>query len=104
MKTVVIYTIRTENHYDFGYPAIHTLEEPSDISRTWITRAEYVLPDGYHVSVSNSGTYEINNAAGHRCPLADSQWMGKGGGSPVLVDDDADPWRVKLEKVRDLPW
>ena len=102
--TVIIYTIRTENHYQLGTPAAHTLDEPAGISREWITRAEYDMPDGYTVSRSNSGTHEIYNAAGHHCPLADSAWMGKGDGSPILVDSDAASPRVKLSMVCDLPW
>lgn len=104
MTTITIYTIHTGDAISLGQPAGHTLEEPVGISRTWIARAEYVLPEGYHASKSSGGTQEIYNAAGHHCPLSDSAWMGKGGGHPVLVDSDADPWRVKLEKVRDLPW
>lgn len=31
--TITIYTIRTEDHYRLGAPAVHTLAEPAGISR-----------------------------------------------------------------------
>ena len=102
--TITIYTIRIADHYRLGDPAIHVLEEPGSIDRTWIDRTEYELPSGYTAAMCQLGTLQIYNASGHHCPLADSLWAGQGGGSPVLVDSDASPWRIKLTKVRDLPW
>ena len=100
----VIYTVRTEDHYRFGFPACHLLDEPSTLSRAWITRAEYILPDGYTTSRCKNGTLEIYNAAGKHCPLADSGYHGNGGGTPCIIDIDASPRYIKLDKVCDLPW
>lgn len=103
MEKIVIYTTMDEDHYKLGSPAAHTLYEPA-ISRTWITRAEYILPDGYSVKMSNGDRLEIYDADGRHCPLADSQVYGNGGGEPLLVDIHSDEQLTRLEKVRDLPW
>lgn len=102
METIIIYTTRTDDDIKFGWHAKHTLEEP-DESRVWIDRAEYALPDGYTVARCNGDTLEIYNTRGKHCPLADCQhyWLG---GAPCIVDIDANPWSIKLTKVRDLPW
>ena len=102
--TITIYTIRTGDDYELGRSAIHLLAEPAEISRTWIDRAEYALPEGYTVAEDNNGSLGVYNIENRHCPLADSKWNDKGGGQPVLVDSSASPWRVKLKKVRDLPW
>lgn len=99
--TITIYTTRTADAIRLGYAATATLVEPIGISRTWIDRAEYVLPDGYEVAESNSLTQEIYNAAGHHCPLA---CTGKDGSLPVIVDIDTASGITNLQKVRDLPW
>lgn len=104
MKQITIYTIRTEDHYRLGTPAAHTLTEPETISRTWIDRAEYMLPKGYEVAASTDGTPAIYNATGKHCDIIDSAHYGIGGGAPVLIDNAANPRRVTLTKVRDLPW
>lgn len=62
IMTITIYTIKTADHYRLGAPAIHALTEPADISRAWISRAEYDLSEGYSVAESNGGALGIYNA------------------------------------------
>lgn len=104
MKTITIYIVKTEDYYRHGAPATYRLEEPYGLSREWIERAEYELPEEYTTAMSNMGMLEIYNAAGKHCPILGSLSRGEDSGAPILLDADANPSCVKLQKLRELPW
>lgn len=95
---VIIYTVKGMDYYQLGIPAKHLLSEPN-ISREWISRAEYALPDDYTVSESNDGMPEIYDAHGRHCPISDEP-----SGNPLLVDINTPSGHVELNKLRDIPW
>jgi hypothetical protein len=104
MANIIIYTVNTEDHYRLGTPSEHLLYEPN-ISRTWIERAEYEIPEGYYVGSREDGLPEFYRKDDNsHCPLTDSECYGKGGGKPILIDNRANKYRVKFTKIRDLPW
>ena len=104
---VTIFAIKTADCYQFGWPASYRLEEPHSLSREWITKAEYELPDGYEVAENAVGEPTIYDAKGNRCPLVSGRKALGGDDFPVLVIGTVDePARepITLKKIRDLDW
>lgn len=104
--TITICSARDEAASMLGVPAIHSLQKKpkSPISRAWLRRAEYELPDGYSVKEGDDGESRIYNSKGRHCPLIDSAYVFGGEGSPVLVDGDLPPESraIHLKKTYDL--
>ena len=99
---IIIYKVATEDCYRCGFEPAFKLTEPKHISREWITRAEYTLPDGFEVAKNIYDQPAIfRESDGKCCDLISDRCFGRGGENPVLLIDGE---RVKLAKIRDLPW
>ncbi|MBP3406560.1 MAG: hypothetical protein J6N18_10685 [Kiritimatiellae bacterium] len=99
---IIIYKVATEDCYRCGFEPAFKLTEPKHISREWITRAEYALPADFELAETVCGDpaiYRKDN--GEHCALVSDRYFGHGGENPVLIVDGE---RVKLSKIRDLPW
>ena len=99
---IIIYKVATEDFYRCGSEPAFKLYEPKHISREWITRAEYELPEACELAetiYSVPAIYRKDN--GKHCELTSDRWNGRGGESPVLIDGES---RTKLRKIRDIPW
>lgn len=99
---IIIYKVATEDFYHCGFEPAFKLTEPTHISREWITRAEYALPEGYELAETIYGEPAIFRKSDNaHCELTSDRWHGRCGENPVLIDSES---RVKLSKIRDLSW
>lgn len=99
---IIIYKVETEDCYRCGIEPAFKLEEPAHISREWITRAEYELPESYELAKTIYDEPAIFRKDDNvHCELTSDRWFGRGGDNPVLIDGTD---RVKLHKIRDIPW
>lgn len=106
-NSITIFAIKTADCYQFGRPAEYRLTEPYSLSREWITKAEYELPDGYEVAENAVGEPTIYDTKGNRCPLVSGRKALGSDDFPVLVIGTVDePMRepITLKKIRDLDW
>lgn len=104
---ITIYAIKTADCYRFGWPTEYRLTEPYSLSREWITKAEYELPDGYEVAESSSGEPMIYDSKGDYCPLVSGRKALGEDDFPVLDIGTADEpmlESIALKKIRDLDW
>lgn len=99
MNPILIYSIDIPGSLDGR--TNHLLVDPVGVSASFIRRAIYDLPQGYHVAESESGEMRIFDKDNKCHPLFDSQVWGRNGGHPCIGVDGIS---TRLAKIRDLPW
>ena len=97
--SIVIYEIMTEDQIRFGHYPTYSLSEPYGMSREWINKSEYNLPDGYSIGKNPFETPLIFDEHGIGVDVVYHR-----GGPAILLTDGMKPKYMKLEKIRDLEW
>ena len=102
MSTVTIYTIRDGDDYELGRPARQVLSNPLGlVDSTWVTAAEYQLPDGYALDI-NGCNQPIITRNDQTCDLLSGK-----DDRPVIQYTDLRQYaprreRTPLVKIRDV--
>lgn len=78
--TATLYIIKDDTAIQFGFPACVVLDEPHNISSTWVRRVTVELPDGFAPGEAADGCRYIYRNGEHYALIADAE------DNPVIID------------------